>query len=171
MKALLSKQILFDGSAVADCGVRHQRRQGPSKDKNNMEDILLVFHRCTNFPEFVAGDLSRLPPLDMNNKNIIDFAHLLHEFQGMRSEMAKMRDEFKRCKPISQSVQRDEPRSKPNSGATVVNLPAMREDMSLKAVRTTVPTPIAARRVRSVPQRQHLLRSRVPPLLPRRRPL
>ena len=85
-----AKQILFDCSAVADCGVRHQRRQGPSKDKNNMEDILLVFHRCTNLPEFVAGDLSRLPPLDMNN---IDFAHLLwcHKFQGMWSEMAKKR--------------------------------------------------------------------------------
>ena len=137
-----AKQILFDCSAVADCGVRHQRRQGPGKDKNNMEDILLVFHRCTNLREFVAGDLSRLPPLDMNN---IDFAHLLHEFQGMRSEMAKMRDKFKRCKPISQSVQRDEPWSKPNSGATVVNLPAMREDKSMKAVCTTVPTPMAAR--------------------------
>ena len=136
-----AKQILFDCSGVADCGVRHQRRQGPSKDKNNMEDILLVFHRCTNLPEFVAGDLSRLPPLDMNN---IDFAHLLHEFQGMGSEMAKMRDEFKRCKPISQSVQRDEPWSKPNSGATVVNPPAMRQDKSSKAARTTVTTPKAA---------------------------
>ena len=144
-----AKQILFDCSAVADCGVRHQRRQGPSRDKNNMEDILLAFHRCTNLPEFVAGDLSRLPPLDMNN---IDFAHLLHEFQGMRSEMAKMRDEFKRCKPISQSGQRDEPWSKPNSGATVVNLPAMREDKCLKAVRTTVPTPMAARTTVSTPK-------------------
>ena len=100
-----------------------------------------MFHRCTNLPEFVAGDLSRLTPLDMNN---IDFAHLLHEFQGMRSEMAKMRDEFKRCKPISQSVQRDEPWSKPNSGATVVNPPAMRQDKSPKAARTTVTTPKAA---------------------------
>ena len=30
-----------------------------------MEDILLGFHRCYNLPEFVAGDLSRLPPLDI----------------------------------------------------------------------------------------------------------
>ena len=106
-----------------------------------MEDILVVFHRCSDLPEFVAGDLSRLPPLDMNN---IDFAHLLHEFQGMRTEMAKMREEFKRCKPISQVAQRDEPWSKPNSGATVVNLPAMREDKSPKSARSTVTTPKAA---------------------------
>ena len=136
-----AKQVLFDCPAVAECGVRHQRRQGPSKDKNNMEDILLVFHRCSDLPEFVAGDLSRLPPLDMNN---IDFAHLLHEFQGMRTEMANMREEFKRCKPISQVAQRDEPWSKPNSGATVVNLPAMREDKSPKSARSTVTTPKAA---------------------------
>ena len=104
---------------------------------------LLPKHVCLrgSAPEFVAGDLSRLPPLDMNN---IDFAHLLHEFQGMRTEMAKMREEFKRCKPNSQVAQRDEPRSKPNSGATVVNLPAMREDKSPKAARTTVTTPKAA---------------------------
>ena len=136
-----AKQVLFDCPAVAECGVRHQGRQGPSKDKNNMEDIIVVFHRCSDLPEFMAGDLSRLPPLDMNN---IDFAHLLHEFQGMRTEMAKMREEFKRCKPISQVAQRDEPWSKPNSGATVVNLPAMREDTSPKSARSTVTTPNAA---------------------------
>ena len=75
-----TKRVLYSGDAVIDCGVRHQRRQGPSKDGTNMEDILLAFHRCYDLPEFVASDLSRLPPLSMHN---IDFAHLLHELQGM----------------------------------------------------------------------------------------
>ena len=66
--------------------------RGPSKDKTNMEDILLAFHRCSDLPEFVASDLSRLPPLSMHT---IDFTHLLHEFQGMRAEMTTLRDDDK----------------------------------------------------------------------------
>ena len=46
--------------------------------------------------------------------------------------------------PISQVAQRDEPWSKPNAGATVVNLPAIREDKSPKSARSTVATPKAA---------------------------
>ena len=74
-----AKRVLNSCDAVIDCGVRHQRRQGPSNDKTNMEDILLAFHRCSELPEFVASDLSRLPPLNMHNIN------LLHELQGMQA--------------------------------------------------------------------------------------
>ena len=50
-----AKRVLYSFDAVIDCGVRHQRRQGPSKDKANMEDILLAFHRCSDLPECVAS--------------------------------------------------------------------------------------------------------------------
>ena len=113
-----AKRVLYSCDAVIDCGVSHQRRQGPSKDKANMEDILLAFHRCSDLPEFVASDLSRLPPLSMHN---IDFAHLLHEFQGMRAEMTKLRDEVKLVKVNTQVPQRDGPWSKPNKVASAVN--------------------------------------------------
>ena len=113
-----AKRVLYSCDAVIDCGVRHQRRQGPSKDKANMEDILLAFHRCSDLPEFVASDLSRLPPLSMHN---IDFAHLLHEFQGMRAEMTKLRDEVKLVKVNVQVPQRDGPWSKQNKVASAVN--------------------------------------------------
>lgn len=122
-----AKRTLFSCAAVIDLGVRHQRRQGPSKDKSNMEDIILVFHKCSSsrgLPEFVASDLSCLPPLDMNN---IDFAHLLHEFQGMRAEMAKMRGDIQQCKQAS-APQCDSPWSKRDTAvekpvSLVVNLP------------------------------------------------
>ena len=113
-----AKRVLYSCDAVIDCGVRHQRRQGPSKDKANMEDILLAFHRCSDLPEFVASDLSRMPPLSMHN---IDFAHLLHEFQGMRAEMTKLRDGVKLVKVNAQVPQRDGPWSKLNKVASAVN--------------------------------------------------
>ena len=59
-----AKQILYSCVAVTDTAVRHQRRQGPSKDKHNMEVFLLVLHKCSTndgLPEFVASDLSCLP--------------------------------------------------------------------------------------------------------------
>ena len=114
-----AKRVPYSCAAVIDCGVRHQRRQGPSKDKANMEDILLAFHRCSDLPEFVASDLSRLPPLSMHN---IDFAHLLHEFQGMRAEMTKLRGEVKLVKVNTQVPQRDGPWSKLNKVASAVNI-------------------------------------------------
>ena len=113
-----AKRVLYRCDAVIECGIRHQRRQGPSKDKTNMEDILLAFHRCSELPEFVASDLSCLPPLIMHN---FDFAHLLHEFQGIRAEMTKLRHEVQLFKATMQVSQRDGPWSKPNKVASAVS--------------------------------------------------
>ena len=48
-------------------------------------------------PRLAAGDLSHLPPLDINN---IDIAHLMHEFRAMRTEMMKVRVEVKEMKEL-----------------------------------------------------------------------
>ena len=130
-----------------------------------MEDILLAFHRCSELPEFVASDLSRLPPLNMHN---IDFAHLLHEYQGMRAEMTKLRDEVQLFKATPHVPQRDGPWSKSNNVASavnnlplVVNLPAVPKEKSAKAA----PPKINARKLRngymqsSLPKRMNLNRS------------
>ena len=134
------KRVLYSCDAFIDCGVRHQRRQGPSKDKTNMEDFLLAFHRCSDLLKFVASDHSRLPPLSIRN---INFAHLLYEFQGMRAEMTKLRDEVQLFKATTQVPQRDRPWWKPtkvnttavNTGLLplVVNLPAAPQENSSKA--------------------------------------
>ena len=149
-----AKQVLYSCDAVVDCGVSHQRRQGPSKDETNMEDIRLAFHRCSGLLEFVASDLSRLPPLNMHN---IDFAHLLHEFQGMRAEMATFRDEVKLVKVNTQVPQRDGPWSKPNKVACavnnlplVVNLPAAPQEKSSKAAPPKTNAPNVVKRVSAV---------------------
>ena len=72
----------------------------------------------------------------MNN---IDFAHLLHEIQGMQAEMTKLRHKVKLFKVNTQVPQRDGPWSKPNKVASaennlplVVNLPAAPQE-KLKA--------------------------------------
>ena len=68
-----------------------RRRNGPNKDKNNIEDVLYVLHKCpTGLPTFVVSDLASLPPLDVNN---VDFAHILGEIRALRAEMAMLRTE------------------------------------------------------------------------------
>ena len=149
-----AKRVLYSCDAVIDCGVRHQHRQEPTKDKTNMEDILLAFHRCSGLPEFVASDLSRLPPLSMHN---IDFAHLLHEFLGLRTEMTTLRDEVKLFKVNTQVPQRDGRWSKPNKVASavnnlplVVNLPAAPQEKSSKAAPPETNVPKVVKRVCAV---------------------
>ena len=68
-----------------------RRRNGPNKDKNNIEDVMYVLHKCpTGLPTFVVSDLASLPPLDVNN---VDFAHILGEIRALRAEMATLRTE------------------------------------------------------------------------------
>ena len=57
-----------------------RRRNGPNKDKNNIEDVLYVFHKCPiGLPTFFVSDLASLPALDVNN---VDFAHILGEINA-----------------------------------------------------------------------------------------
>ena len=68
----------------------NRRRNGPNKDKNNVEDILTALHKCPmGLPTFVVSNLSSLPPLDVNN---VDFAHLMGEIRAMRADMATLRE-------------------------------------------------------------------------------
>lgn len=130
-----AKMKIFSCSAISETGVRMIKRQGPSKDKANMEDILHILHKCipqsSLLPKFVACELSRLPPLDVCN---IDFAFLIHEFQGMRAEMSSMREEIKLCKQsnISQSVWANRSTNVTKPVPLVVDLPPVPTDEAVK---------------------------------------
>ena len=64
-----SKRIIYQCDAVTSMELHPIRRgNGPNKDKNNIEDVLYVLHKCrTGLPTFVVSDLASLPPLDVNN--------------------------------------------------------------------------------------------------------
>ena len=87
-----SKRIVYECDAVTSLELHPiRRRNGPNKDKNNIEDVLYVLHKCpTGLPTFVVSDLASLPPLDVNN---VDFAHILGEIRALRAEMATLRTE------------------------------------------------------------------------------
>ena len=77
-----ARQLLHRYDATMKLNLKKsRRRQGPSKDKTNVEDILLVLHRCrSGLPTFVVADIGNLPSLDANG---IDFGHILSEFRAM----------------------------------------------------------------------------------------
>ena len=87
-----SKRIIYQCDAVTSMELHPiRRRNGPNKDKNNIEDVLYVLHKCPiGLPTFVVSDLASLPPLDVNN---VDFAHILGEIRALRTEMATLRNE------------------------------------------------------------------------------
>ena len=86
-----AKRVLHQSDAVKALDTQYIRRKtGPNKDRKNVEDILVVLHKCPDgLPTFVIADLSLLPPLDVNN---VDFAHLLGEMRAVRAEMATLRE-------------------------------------------------------------------------------
>ena len=71
-----ARQLLYRYDAIMKLNLmQSRRRQGPSKDKTNVEDILLALHRCrSGLPTFVVADISNLPSLDANG---IYFGHIL----------------------------------------------------------------------------------------------
>ena len=79
-------------STISHLGsAREWNANGKNKDKNIIEDVLYVLHKCpTGLPTFVVSDLASLPPLDVNNG---DFAHILGEITALRAEMATLRTE------------------------------------------------------------------------------
>lgn len=93
-----TKKLLYtEIDAVTAIGQRLIYRKGPNKDVNNVDDILTVLHRCNSedLPSFVACNLSRLPPVDINS---IDMSIMLSEFQSMRKEFVVMRKDLQTMK-------------------------------------------------------------------------
>ena len=89
----VAKICLFSVPVVSQTCGRLKKRQGASKDKNNVEDILQALHKCNHseLPTFCANKLSKLPPIDMNN---VDITVIMREFCSMRKEFAMMRQEI-----------------------------------------------------------------------------
>ena len=96
-----ARQLLYSYDAITQLNLKKsRRRQGPAKDKSNVEDILLALHRCrSGLPTFVVADLANLPSLDANG---VDFGHILSEFRAMRAEIAVLRREVTHDRGLDQ---------------------------------------------------------------------
>ena len=96
-----ARQLLYSYDAITQLNLKKsRRRQGPAKDKSNVEDILLALHRCrSGLPTFVVADLANLPSLDANGVN---FGHILSEFRAMRTEIAVLRREVTHDRGLDQ---------------------------------------------------------------------
>ena len=70
------KRILYQCNGLNYLGLHPIRqRNGPNKDKNNIDDVLYALHECSiSLPTFVVSELASLTPMDINN---VDFAHIL----------------------------------------------------------------------------------------------
>lgn len=66
------------------------KRQGLNAPVENLKDILKLIQLCPEIPVcYVAGDLSRLPPITFND---IDVSTLLAKMEGMQTEMRLLKE-------------------------------------------------------------------------------
>ena len=84
-----AKKLFFDMSAD-ESTCRHRRRQGPDKNRWNVEDILqLMREKGPDVPCFVALDLNKLPPITFDS---IDVTVLLNHIQKTQAEVKQLKD-------------------------------------------------------------------------------
>ena len=81
-----AKDLLF-ASAVTN--VRYRRKIGPHRSKQNVTDMINVILELqpNSSPVFTASDLSNIPPVSMNN---VDILKLLRELEGMKSSISAL---------------------------------------------------------------------------------
>ncbi|XP_070547424.1 uncharacterized protein [Ptychodera flava] len=83
-----AKKLLFDLSTAFLCATdtRYIRRQGQHKKQNNLQDIYNLLQQLDEeeMPNFVAKNLSKLPPVDITH---IDVTGLLREIRELRNEV------------------------------------------------------------------------------------
>ena len=84
-----SKKLLFD---IVNPNIRHRKHRGENKNINNVRDMLDIFlsHGEKDLPVFVAQDLSKLPPLGIND---FDVLHVNREIQGLKSNLQEMHNQ------------------------------------------------------------------------------
>ncbi|XP_070573533.1 uncharacterized protein [Ptychodera flava] len=97
-----AKKLLFD--YCSDDRNRYIRRQGQNKRANNVQDMLILLHELdeNNAPCFVAYELSRLPPIDINH---IDVSVLIKEIKLLQQEVSKFKKS--RCSDDCGSLRAD----------------------------------------------------------------
>ena len=71
-----ARQMLYNYDAIKILDIKKsRRRQGPTKDRYNIEDMLPTLHKCrSGVPTFAVSELASLPTLDANG---IDFGHTI----------------------------------------------------------------------------------------------
>ena len=56
-----SKRIVYECDAVTSLELHPiRRRNGPNKDKNNIEDVLYVLHKCPTSPGYIRFDPKKI---------------------------------------------------------------------------------------------------------------
>ena len=85
----LAKKTLFE-FCRNDSG-RLVKRQGQNKRFNNVMDMIKLLHELDeeDIPCFVARNLAKLPPVDINH---VDISTLMTELKFMRRELSQLKD-------------------------------------------------------------------------------
>jgi len=79
-----AKKLFFD-LCSSDSTIRFSKRQGPNKNKSNLEDIMKLMQEKPDIMQvFVAKDLNKLPPISFDN---IDVSVLLDKISKTQTEV------------------------------------------------------------------------------------
>ena len=83
-KITASKELLFE---IVKPSVRYRRKRGGDKDRDNVREMLYIFltHMNNQIPIFVAQDLSKLPPLSINDFDVLQVNREIEELKGNMS--------------------------------------------------------------------------------------
>ena len=81
-----SKRLLFDSVTTK---FRYSRKKGDSKDRENVSDITRVFLELdtSSTVTFVAANLSKLPPLSVNNFDVLS---VVREVEALKTSMDRV---------------------------------------------------------------------------------
>ena len=93
----VAKDTLFASAFNASRpGPRKIKRQGSTKKRHDLQDIMNVFLELTlaQCPNYVAKDLTKLPPLSMKN---FDISNLLSEVENLRLQVGIIQEAQLQC--------------------------------------------------------------------------
>ena len=92
------KSILFhDTEHVRNSKLRHIKRKGEHKKKNDLQDIMHVFNsiELCHMPTYVARDLSNLPPLSAYDTDVVGLHRDVQELKASMRLVLESRVEIK----------------------------------------------------------------------------
>ena len=100
-----AKRILFAACpGPSDSRLRYIARQGSNKKITNLNDIIKKLQEAgTDAPVFVAKDLTKLPPIRMEN---IDVTNLLHRLEALTDEVSAMKTQIEKIQPLTEEISR-----------------------------------------------------------------
>ena len=98
-----AKKILYQACPPKSSSkLRYTERKEPNKKTKNLNDIIhLLTEYGDNIPVFVAKDLSKLPPIRMDN---IDASNLLHRLDSLSTEVSSLKTAVEKVQPLTEEV-------------------------------------------------------------------